>query len=227
MKKIIIAVACLTTLSSAALLAEDGTAGSGVFLYSKLGSGVGAGVGYAIDSQWALRLGINAGTTEFKTDRTLEGNEYELKHKQRTAIEALVDWYPMMGSGFRVSGGLLFANPETRLEGRRDSQGGYTINGTRYSSAEVGDLRGKVEHNRVAPYLGLGWESSSASRPGWRFTSDLGVAYYGSGSPTLEASSSGSNSDLRADLRAESDRLSLEKQDEFGLSVSIGAAYTF
>ncbi|WP_165771517.1 hypothetical protein [Vreelandella nigrificans] len=128
----------------------------------------------------ALRLGINAGTTEFKTDRTLEGNEYELKHKQRTAIEALVDWYPMMGSGFRVSGGLLFANPETRLEGRRDSQGGYTINGTRYSSVEVGDLRGKVEHNWVAPYLGLGW-----SRPRPRGRADALPATWAS--PTMAA----------------------------------------
>ncbi|MFC7369008.1 hypothetical protein [Vreelandella zhaodongensis] len=227
MKNIFIAVACLTTLSSAAVLAEGGTTGSGVFVYSKLGTGVGAGVGYAIDSQWALRLGIKAETNEFKTDRTLEEIEYELKRKQGTAIEALVDWYPIMGSGFRVSGGLLFANPETRLKGNRDSQGGYTINGTRYSSAEVGDLRGKVEHNRVAPYLGLGWESSPPSQPGLRFTSDVGVAYHGSGSAILEASRSGSNSNLRADLRAESDRLSLEKQDEFGLSMSIGAAYTF
>lgn len=227
MKKIIIAVACLTTLSSATVLAEGGATGSGTFVYSKLGTGVGVGFGYALDRQWALRLGVKAETNEFKTDRTFEEIEYELKHKQGTAIEALIDWYPIMAGGFRVSGGLLFANPETRLKGKRDSQGGYIINGTRYSLAEVGDLRGKVEHDRVAPYLGFGWESSPPSQPGLRFTSDVGVAFHGSGSSTLEASRSGSNTNLRADILAENDRLTLEKQDEFALSMSIGVAYTF
>ncbi|MCE8035296.1 MAG: hypothetical protein LPK20_09955 [Halomonas sp.] len=227
MKKLMIAAAWLAAFSSAGSMAQESPTESGAFVYSKLGTfGLGAGVGYAVDRQLALRLGVN-GESEFKDDRTLEGVEYELKRKQNHAVEALVDWYPLAGSGFRLSGGLLFANPETRLEGKRDGRGGYTINGTRYSAAEVGDLRGKVEHNRVAPYLGLGWESSPAWQPGWRFISDLGVAYYGSRNPTLEASRSGGNADLRADLRAERDRLSLKKRDEFGLGMSIGVAYTF
>lgn len=227
MNKRVIAATCLAALCSSGAFADDNTAGSGAFVYSKLGTfGLGAGVGYAIDRQLAVRLGIN-GESEFKDDRTLEGVEYELKRKQRNAVEALVDWYPLAGSGFRVSGGLLFANPETRLEGKRDNRGGYTINGTRYSAAEVGDLTGKVEHNRVAPYLGLGWESSPAWQPGWRFISDLGVAYYGSRNPSLEASRGSGNSDLRADLRTERERLSLRRQDEFGLGMSIGVAYTF
>lgn len=227
MKRIMVAAAWLAALSSAAALAQESPASSGVFAYSKLGTlGLGAGIGYVIDPQLALRLGIN-GESEFKDDRTLEGVEYELKRKQSSSVEALVDWYPIAGNGFRVSGGLLFANPETRLEGKRDRQGGYTINGTHYSAAEVGDLTGKVEHNRVAPYLGLGWESSPAWQPGWRFISDLGVTYHGSRNTSLEASRGGSNSELRADLRADQDRLSLKRKDEFGLGMSIGVAYTF
>ena len=60
----------------------------------------------------------------------------------------------------------------------------FTFNGHRYSTKEVGSVNTKVDWDPVAPYVGIGWDTSFDKDSGWGFTCDLGVAFQGSAKAT-------------------------------------------
>ncbi|HWW05948.1 hypothetical protein [Collimonas sp.] len=199
-----------------------------LFVYGKVGTGVEAGVGKVLNDNFSVRLGIGRGFSG-SNDRNIGGNHYDIKPDSSTSLNAMVDWFPVAGSGFRMSGGLVYSNKQAQnLTAASDSGGNYHLNGNTYSASEVGQLRGKSTFSKFSPYLGVGWESAAASKPGWRFISDVGAQFMNGGKASLSASSGAGNAALGQDLAAEQRRVSSDFHDrKFQLGISIGTAYSF
>jgi predicted nucleic acid-binding Zn ribbon protein len=67
------------------------------------------------------------------------------------------------------------------------SQGSYTINGTTYSSSQLGSLSGRLKFgNSVSPYLGFGWGNPAGESGRVHFLFDVGAIY--GGTPTVALS---------------------------------------
>ena len=62
-----------------------------------------------------------------------------------------------------------------------------TVGGVTYTLTEVGLLRGEFSFNRIAPFIGIGWDWSRNNRFGITF--DFGVV--SQGSPTVSLSADG------------------------------------
>ena len=201
---------------------------SDLSVYGKLGGlGASIGVGKVIDEQVSVRVGIT-GSGSQKKDKDISGINYEGKFKPGTSLEAMADWYPVSGSGFRLTGGLLIGQQaKIELKGKRNGQGNFSINDRHYSAATVGDLRGTVKTNAVKPYLGIGWDSERPGKKGWHFVSDAGLIFFGKGKTTLTASGATNNAALRADLDAERSQLSSKFKNNAALVLSVGASYSF
>lgn len=207
--------------------ADGASGGASPFVYGKLGSlGLGVGFGTSIRENVAVRIGINGGA-EHTNDKKFSGIDYDIKNKPGTSLEALADWYPMAGSGFRLTGGLLYANAKVDLTGEKNSAGSFSINDHIYTASAVGDLKGSVKFNKLTPYLGVGWESDRPGKNGWRFLGDAGIAFYGKGRTSLSASGAASNAALRQDVEEESRQLASDFKRNAGVLVSVGAAYAF
>lgn len=150
-----------------------------------LGStGVGAHLAFPLASSLNGRLGANY----FKRDfRERSGQvDYQLDGKLQT-VDALLDWYPRADSGFRLSAGLLYNGTRFDAVGEPAGLGSFSLNGTRYSTADVGVLVGKVDFRKTAPYLGIGWGNALDTGRGWRFGADLGVFHQGAARVSLRS----------------------------------------
>jgi hypothetical protein len=198
------------------------------FVYSKVGSELSFGVGRTINENFAVRGAIGVGSWGMR-DHHFGGNQYDLKGKTDPTLSALLDWYPVSGNGFRLTGGLVYHNqPTDNLKGTTDYAGNYSINGNTYSANAVGQLSGQRTFHKFAPYIGVGWESAMPSKKGWRFTSDLGMQLFTGGTTTLSASGSRSGSALAQDIAAEQKRVASDMGSKaVSLGLSVGVAYSF
>lgn len=138
----------------------------------------------------------------------------------------LLDWYPFKGS-FRVSGGVLFNGSELHLEAKSGQS--VEIDDTVYTAAQLGTLRGEVDYQPVAPYIGIGWGNQLDSKGHWGLATDLGVAF--TGSPDVDLSATGpiaSDPTFRAHLARE-ERDVQDKLDAFKIYpvLSISLYYRF
>lgn len=221
-RTVCIALFPVMIFSSGIVRADD------TFVYGKLGSDAAIGVGKVLNDGFSVRAGVGKGSFGLY-DRDLGGNHYDIKPESSTSLSAIVDWFPIIGSGFRVSGGLVYSNKQTQnLTATTDSGGNYHINGNTYSATEVGRLSGQSTFRKFGPYLGVGWESAAASKPGWRFVSDLGLRFTSGGTTSLSASREASNPALRQDVAAEQGRVASDFDGrKFHLGLSVGAAYSF
>jgi hypothetical protein len=69
------------------------------------------------------------------------------------------------------------------------SQGSYTINGTTYSSSQLGSLSGQLKFgNSVSPYVGFGWGNPAGENGRLHFIFDVGAIYGGTPTVSLTAS---------------------------------------
>ncbi len=110
--------------------------------------------------------------------------DYDLKLTAKT-YDALLDWYPRDDSKFRITTGLSYNGNKIDVRGRSNAVGSYTIQGNTYNAASFGNVTGKVDFNKVAPYLGIGWGRPSVKDKGWSFSTDLGVLFQGSPKSSL------------------------------------------
>lgn len=149
---------------------------------------------YAQDDNFAL--GINAGTIGFGLNGTFKVNDkfnvramYSSFDDTDTQIESgisynfsydidftsvLLDWHPVVDSGFRVSLGL--ADSGINVTGTANANGGtYTIGNTTYTSAAAGSVNASVDYDSVSPYVGIGWGNALRKDGSITFSADLGV----------------------------------------------------
>jgi hypothetical protein len=127
------------------------------------------------------RLGLHAGS--LSQTRKIADVTYDATAKARTGT-ALLDLHPLAG-GFRLTGGLVYN--DSRIEGTSlpPPGGVFVIGDVPVPASQLGHLEGRVEFQKVDPYLGLGWGGPLAARGRLAFSFDLGVFYQGSPRVTL------------------------------------------
>lgn len=173
----------LGALLATSMYANNFTQNGGLGL--KVGTlGVGAEYTYNYSDKFASRIGING--YNYKKTGSESGIEYDINLKLQT-ISAIVDYHPF-SNGFALSLGAMINNNKLDFNGRATG-GNYTINGTTYTSAQVGTLKGNVDFNKLSPYIGLGYNSVS-NKKGWSFMAELGALNQGSAKTTLTTTSS-------------------------------------
>lgn len=190
-------------------------------------TGFGAELGLGFNEFVAVRGSYGAGS--FNYDVTESDIRYTTKVKPSVGILTL-DVHPF-GGWFRLSGGLGLNN--THADGTADSTTGtLTINGTTYTTSEVGTVQGKITFAKTSPYLGFGWGAPARSQGGFYFTSDFGLVFSkatGSVTGTCAASLPANTcAALQADLNAEAQQFKQEVEKvKYYPVVTLGVGYRF
>ncbi len=223
MKKPLLVLAIFGTITTAAVQAKD------IGATAEIGTtGVGAHIVVPVKDQFNARFGFNA--MDYNDSADTNSVHYDVSMRLQT-FDALLDYYPAAGS-FRVTGGLVYNNNKLDVTARPAVAGTYTFNGVTYSSATAGDVKGDIDFNKVAPYLGIGWGNAVAKDKGWGFTADVGVLFQGSPNTTLTNSgctaSAAVCSSLASDLAAENASLKDKVNDfKYFPVLRVGVSYRF
>lgn len=192
-------------------------------------TGIGFHASTPITPSLNARFGL--GYLDYNTSGNTRDMDYDLDLKANT-YDALLDWYPKADSTFRITGGLSYNGNKIDVHARPNPAGAYTIQGNTYSAADVGSVTGKVDFNKVAPYLGIGWGRPSTKEKGWSFSSDIGVLFMGTPKTRLAASGCSAPAavcnQLASDIARENSALA-EEVRKFKLYpvVRIGINYKF
>jgi hypothetical protein len=159
-------------------------------------TGVGADVAFNVAPTFDARVGYSALKWGYDTDTSGAHYEGDLKLSN---LNALIDWRPLIGSFFRVSGGVIFNQNKYEATGR--------------PSSGPGAFNATVDPGRkAAPYLGIGYGAVAGA--GVNFYADLGIMFMGEPKASLNADCSGLSgaqcSALQSQVASEQQRL----QDE-------------
>jgi hypothetical protein len=163
MKRLLVAAAALAIFDAhaAGIGIRAGTTGVGADIGFNLVPTVDARIGYS-----GLKWGYDVDTSQAKYDGDLKLSN----------LNALLDWRPLVGSFFRISGGVIF------------NKNKYEATGT--PNGGVGSFNALVESGKsTAPYLGIGF--GSVAGMGANFYADLGVMFMGEPKATLTANCAG------------------------------------
>ncbi len=164
------------------------------------------GVGLEPESLVTDRFGIRslASGGSISYDYDPSGIRYDGRVRLDTAF-LLADWHPY-ATGFRLTGGLAYNNQGFAATAQPGG-GTVNVNGTNYSSAQVGSLDGRAALSRASPYVGVGWGLTPRAGSRLYFSADFGVMYQrpsatlmGNCGPALPASMC---AQLQSDFRAE------------------------
>ena len=154
-----------------------------VALGGKAGSlGLGLELTVGLSPQWNARFGAN-GFNYTDNGRKAGHLEYDATAKLRTGT-ALLDWHPG-GYGFRLSGGVIYN--DTHIDGTSvvPASGNYDIGGIPVPVSLVGTLSGRIDFDRLVPYVGLGWGNAVGPDRKVGFFVDAGAMFQGKGKVTL------------------------------------------
>ena len=208
-------IACSPSLADTSLGLRVGTLGGGIEL------------AHAFGERFGIRIGADG--LKYDTTDTYQDVEYDANLKLATG-QLLFDWFPF-ASNFRFSAGGMYNGNKLTLAGKPSASGTYTFNGATYNASDVGTVDGKVDFNKFAPYLGLGY-----GRPvgkGFSLIADVGVMFQGSPRSTLTAtcgptSTPASCAQLQSDVAAAQAQLDDDAQKyKYYPVLSIGLAYVF
>ena len=118
--------------------------------------GIGAEAGYRLNDNFGFRGGANY--FQWSGSRKIEDIDYDVD--LTLASGGLVaDYYPFSG-GFRLSGGARINGNKVDLKATPGASVQVDVGGSTYTGAELGRLDGDVKFNRIAPYIGLGYEAN-------------------------------------------------------------------
>jgi len=167
------------------------------------------------------RVGINYFT--YDKSGTKDDIDYNID-LNLLSVSALLDWHPFKGS-FRISGGALYNGNDIDLDAK--SAATYQIGGTTYNAGSIGNLTGNVDFNDIAPYLGVGWDSTFGKSRKFGFLLELGAIYQGTPKVDLSTSIAASQA-LQNDLQAEEDNLKKDLDEfEYYPVLAVGFNYRY
>ena len=191
MKKIII-VSVLTLLST---VSEFYAQGSDYHLGFRIAPRISTlGAGLEVAKGFSPNFGVRAGFNYFSYgyDATESDVSYDLDLELKN-FAILADWHPFEGA-FRLSGGILLNG--NGLTGLAKPTAPVAIGNANYDLTSV-NL--DISYNSVAPYFGLGWDTTFGDDDNWGFAFDLGLIYSGSPDATLNVSGPDEANPLLAD----------------------------
>jgi hypothetical protein len=147
----------------------------------------GIGAHASIPLRPDLHLRVGAGYFRYSYSGSTTFLNYDLKLKSNT-YDALLDWFPVEKSGFRLTVGLTYNGNKVDSHARPSVSGSYLIGGNVYSVDSIGTVEGTTGFRRIAPYIGIGWGRPAGKDKGWSFSTDLGVLFQGEPHTTLTSS---------------------------------------
>jgi hypothetical protein len=186
-------------------------------------TGVGGELSVRPFSNFVLRAG--GGWFGLSHDFTSDDLTFGLKANLISA-GATLDWHPF-SNGFRLSGGGRYHKADFSGAGNATS-GAFTINGHPYLMATTGPIHASVtSSSTVAPYLGLGYDTTHFSTSRWAIALELGAVY--AGKPTSRITAQNETPVLRADLDAEEKKLddSVGKYAQFWPVATLALKFRF
>ena len=185
---------------------------------STLGGGIEVAKG--LSPRFGLRGGFNYFTYQYGATEDDVSYELDLELK---SFGVFADYHPFKGS-FRISGGLLLNG--NGLSGKAKPSGSFDIGDKTYTAAEINSINLDVSYNSVAPYLGLGWDTTFGDHEHWGFTFDVGLIY--SGAAKVKLLIDGTPSDLEVQRQKEERDLQEELNNlEWWPVLSAGIVYQF
>jgi len=133
--------------------------------------GIGPEAGY----RFSNTVGLRANATFLSVSHGFDSDDidYDGKVKLKSA-GAMVDVYPF-GGGFFLSGGARINGNKGRAVATPTAP--VEINGTTYTPAQIGTLRGRAETKNFAPQLTLGY--AGKLREGFFFGFEAGALFQG------------------------------------------------
>ena len=146
--------------------------------------GAGLEVAKGLTPNFGLRAGFNY--FSYGYDATESDVSYELDLELKS-FGILADWHPFKGA-FRLSGGLLING--NGLSGSAKPNTPVEIGSVDYA---LDSVNLDITYNAIAPYFGLGWDSTFGDADNWGFAFDLGLIYSGSAEAALTASGAGTS----------------------------------
>jgi len=216
----------LTTVllfSTTALMAENTRAFNVGTKLSTLG--LGLDISTPVNDKLSMRFNIN-GASVSQTD-SQDGNDFEGTLDLFTA-GALLDYYPFENN-FRLSTGIYYNGNGFQGNIKPSPGTDIEIDGTSYSTTDIGSLDSTLSFDTVAPYLGIGWGNDARDK-GWGFTFDLGAMYHGAGTADLKANVINQSiaNQIEADILAEEESINNDLADfKIYPVITIGINYTF
>ncbi|WP_062262289.1 hypothetical protein [Endozoicomonas arenosclerae] len=187
---------------------------TGLLLFSFIASAQTTDVGLGVSSlgghivftnrmndQLSLRLQLNgySGSYEFKEN----GITYDGDLKLGT-VGATMDWHPWENDFFFSVGAFYNGN---ELDAKAKSRNGViTINGTAYTTDQIGNLESEMKFGDASPYLGVGF-MGQIGRSDFYYGVDLGVLYQGEPDISLSTTSGSNIAGLSENLAAEQKRV--------------------
>ena len=182
------------------------------------------GAGLEVAKGFTPNFGIRAGFNYFSYgyDATESDISYDLELELKN-FAFLADWHPFKGA-FRISGGILING--NGLTGHAKPTTLVAIGNADYDLTSV-NL--DISYNAVAPYFGLGWDTTFGDHDNWGFAFDLGLIYSGSPDATIGIAGPDQAAALLAgDVQREQDEL----QDDLDTLkwwpvISAGLVYQF
>ena len=156
----------------------------GLALGGKVGSlGFGGELSARISSVINVRVGLNRFSYSLSDIEPTQ----EIKYKGSltlNSISALLDLHPFKGV-FRLSTGVVLNNNNAAFEVQ--SLQTYTFGSTTFTPSETGILKGKINFDKYAPYIGIGWGSAVPRYKSIGFMFDIGMIYQNSPHVNFEA----------------------------------------
>ncbi len=175
--------------------ADVGTStGSKTFAVGPVVSTTGLGVDgrVKINESFAVRAGVRGWNfSKDGTESVLSENETDLKWKFQLKllhIPFVVDWHPIDGSGFFVSGGIAYNG--NKVEFSSSPARNITMYGNVWTPAQIGTAKATLKFkNSVAPLMTIGYDGSLMDDSNFSFNCEAGLMY--AGSPKIKTSFSG------------------------------------
>lgn len=178
--------AVAATILAAICLAMPATATADPHVGVALRAGT-PGVGLDLNLGLSPSFGIRVGFSGLNINHDIDTSDvnYDGRLKLRT-VTGLLDWYVLRG-GFHLTAGV--AGNDTKLDVvGRPTQSSFTIDGTTYTSSQLGSLTGQLKFgNSVSPYIGFGWGNPAGEGSRVHFLFDVGAIYGGTPSVSLTA----------------------------------------
>ncbi len=171
-----------STLLSAILLPIVAVAGNNISVGSQASIfGIGLNAKYKIDSQFGV-----SGSFDMFTLKNYEVNEKDVKYNFDVDLQDILltaDWHPWSGS-FKAVGGIIVNNSNMDGDIIPNIDGDtidFTFNGIDYSYkvSELGSISTLAEFDPIAPYVGIGWDTSFNKDSGFGFVANIGLAFQG------------------------------------------------
>jgi len=218
------------TKFSALVLALSGLSATAIAEGDFAITGSAGTMGGAVEGQFQVNdyFQLRAGVNYLAFDESIDVDDISYDGElDFSGLGAFVDFHPL-GNSFFVTGGAYAGGKSIDLAA--SSAVPVEIGGVIFTPDQYGRLEGDVSFDDVAPFIGLGFDTTFEGDGHWGFSILAGAAVFGSGDVTLEAIGGTLSNDptLQAELLNEVEEIEQEIEDyELWPVVQVGLSYRF